>query len=229
MKIITISRQFGSGGRELGKRLADILGWDYYDKEIIEALSENQGMSQEQVRELLSHHGWHNVQITFRNSFAHLGFEHGMRTRLLACQREIIQKIAEAGNDCIIVGRDADVILQEYRPFRIFVCADLQARLDRCMAHERKRPRSVRLTEKEILRNIRQIDKSRSRTREILTGKRHGDSSMFDLTLNASGWEIKRLAFATADFAARWFEMQDETAEAGMDRADAAADGMDAT
>ncbi|MBQ6316796.1 MAG: cytidylate kinase family protein, partial [Oscillospiraceae bacterium] len=49
MKIITISRQFGSGGRELGKRLADILGWDYYDKEIIEALSENQGMSQEQV------------------------------------------------------------------------------------------------------------------------------------------------------------------------------------
>ena len=206
MKIITISRQFGSGGRELGKRLADILGWD-----------------------LLSHHGWHNVQITFRNSFAHLGFEHGMRTRLLACQREIIQKIAEAGNDCIIVGRDADVILQEYRPFRIFVCADLQARLDRCMAYERKRPRSVRLTEKEILRNIRQIDKSRSRTREILTGKRHGDSSMFDLTLNASGWEIKRLAFATADFAARWFEMQDETAEAGMDRADAAADGMDET
>ncbi len=215
MKIITISRQFGSGGRELGKRLADILGWDYYDKEIIEALSENQGMSQEQVREVLSHHGWHNVQITFRNSFAHLGFEHGMRTRLLACQREIIQKIAEAGNDCIM--------------FRIYVCADLQARLDRCMAHERKRPRSVRLTEKEILRNIRQIDKSRSRTREILTGKRHGDSSMFDLTLNASGWEIKRLAFATADFAARWFEMQDETAEAGMDRADAAADGMDET
>jgi hypothetical protein len=97
------------------------------------------------------------------------------------------------------------------------------------MAYERKRPRSVRLTEKEILRNIRQIDKSRSRTREILTGKRHGDSSMFDLTLNASGWEIKRLAFAAADFAARWFEMQDETAGAGMDRADAAADGMDAT
>ncbi|MBR6839794.1 MAG: cytidylate kinase family protein, partial [Oscillospiraceae bacterium] len=116
-----------------------------------------------------------------------------------------------------------------YRPFRIFVCADLQARLDRCMAYERKRPRSVRLTEKEILRNIRQIDKSRSRTREILTGKRHGDSSMFDLTLNASGWEIKRLAFAAADYAARWFEMQDETAEAGMDKADAAADGMDAT
>ena len=97
------------------------------------------------------------------------------------------------------------------------------------MAHERKRPRSARLTEKEILRNILQIDKSRTRTREILTGKRHGDSSMFDLTLNASGWEIKRLALATADFAVRWFEMQDETAGACTDKADAAADGMDET
>ena len=44
MRIITISRQFGSGGRELGKRLSDQLGWDYYDKEIIETLAEDQGM-----------------------------------------------------------------------------------------------------------------------------------------------------------------------------------------
>ncbi|MBO7422165.1 MAG: cytidylate kinase family protein, partial [Oscillospiraceae bacterium] len=47
MRIITVSRQFGSGGRELGKRLSDLLGWDYYDKEIIETLAEDQGMSQE--------------------------------------------------------------------------------------------------------------------------------------------------------------------------------------
>ena len=44
MKIITVSRQFGSGGRELGKRLADLLEWDYYDREIIEALAEEQGL-----------------------------------------------------------------------------------------------------------------------------------------------------------------------------------------
>ncbi len=212
MRIITVSRQFGSGGRELGKRLSDILGWDYYDKEIIEALAEDQDMSPEHVREVLSHHGWHNVQLSFRNSFASLGFDHSMRTRLLACQREIIRNIAAVGNDCIIVGRDADVILQEFRPFRIYVCADLPARLDRCMAYEKKKPRSGRLTEKEILRNIRQIDKSRSRTREILTGKRHGDSSMFDLTVNASGWDIKPLASAVADFAVRWFETREEKA-----------------
>ena len=72
----------------------------------------------------------------------------------------------------------------------------------------------MRLTEKEILRNIRQIDKSRSRTREILTGKRHGDSSMFDLTVNATDWEIKPMASAVADFAMRWFDVQDEKAAA---------------
>lgn len=209
MRIITISRQFGSGGRELGKRLSDILGWDYYDKEIIESLSEDQGMDAEHVREALSHHGWHNVQLTYKNSFAHLGFDHGLRTQLLVRQREIIQEIARAGNDCIIVGRDADVILQEYHPFRVYICADLQARLERCMAHEKKKPRSQQLSEKVVLRNIRSIDKSRARTREVLTGKHHGDSSMFDLTVNATHWEVKHLAPAVAEFAGRWFEEQE--------------------
>ena len=216
MRIITVSRQFGSGGRELGKRLSDLLGWDYYDKEIIETLAKDQGMTQEQVREVLSHHGWHNVQMTYRNSFSHLGFDHGMRTQLLLRQREIICSIAEAGNDCIIVGRDADVILHEYHPFRICVCADLQARLERCMAYEKKKPLSGRLTEKEILRNIRRIDRNRSRTREILTGKRRSDSSMFDLIVNATHLEIKPLASAVAEFAISWFDAQHEKASAAQ-------------
>lgn len=209
MRIITVSRQFGSGGRELGKRLSDLLGCDYYDNEIIAQLAEDQGMDEEHVREILSHHGWRNVQLTYRNSFAHLGFDHGMRTQLLVREREIIREIAAAGHDCIIVGRDADVILQEFHPFRVYVCADLQARLERCMAYEKKRPRSMRLTEKEILRNIRRIDKSRARTREVLTGKHRGDGSMFDLTVNATHWEVKHLVPAVADFAMRWFEEQD--------------------
>ena len=49
MRIITISRQFGSGGRELGKRMADVLGWDYYDREIIEKLSIDEGLDKEYI------------------------------------------------------------------------------------------------------------------------------------------------------------------------------------
>ncbi|MBR0160402.1 MAG: cytidylate kinase-like family protein [Oscillospiraceae bacterium] len=207
MRIITVSRQFGSGGRELGKRLADSLGWDYYDKEIIRSLADEQGLDPTYVRHALANHGWHNVQLTYRHSFSQLMFDHGMRTQLLVLQREIIQEIAEAGNDCVIVGRDADVILQDYRPFRLFICADEQARLKRCMAHEEKLPEAERLSEREVLRNIRRIDRSRARTREVLTGKARSDGSAFDLTINATGLEIKRLVPPLSEFALRWFEV----------------------
>ncbi len=207
MKIITVSRQFSSGGRELGKRLADTLGWDYYDREIIQALAEDQGLDPEYVRRMLGTHGWNHYQLTYRSTFRqpHL---HGIsrQTEILVRQREILQEIAEAGQDCVIVGRDADVILHAYQPFRICVCADPEARLERCMRYEEKRAPEERMTEKEILRNIRRIDRDRKRTREILTGKTAGDGSTFDLTVNSTGWEIKKLAEAVAEYSGHWFE-----------------------
>ena len=212
MKLITVSRQFGSGGRELGKRLADQLGWDYYDREIIEALAREQGLDPESVHHLLSTHGWHQYQLTYRSSFHQPVAGLRRSTELLLRQREILQEIAEAGNDCIIVGRDADVILHESNPFRIYVCAEMSSRLARCMRYEEKRPEEERLTEKEILRNIRRIDRARRHTREVLTGTAVSDGSTFDLTINAGGWDLKKLAEAVAEFSARWFEQTEREA-----------------
>ena len=206
MKIITVSRQFGSGGRELGKRLADLLEWDYYDREIIEALAEEQGLDPDYVHKVLSGHGWHQYQLTYRNSFRQPMGAGWRNTEVLVKQREIIREIAEEGNDCVIVGRDADVILHDVKPFRIYVCADIESRLARCVRYEEKKEPGERLTEKEILRNIRRIDRERRQIREILTGKRATDGSGFDLTVNASGWDIKKLAEAVAEFSGRWFE-----------------------
>ena len=205
-RIITVSRQFGSGGRELGKRLSDLLGWDYYDREIIQMLSEQQGLDPEYVHRVLSGHGWHQYQLTYRNSFRQPGGSAWRHTEVLVRQREIIREIAAEGNDCVIVGRDADVILHDASPFRIFVCADIRSRLARCARYEEKKEPSERLTEKEILRNIRRIDRNRRQTREILTGKSAADGSAFDLTVNATDWDIKKLAEAVAEFSARWFE-----------------------
>ncbi len=205
-RIITVSRQFGSGGRELGKRLSDVLGWDYYDREIIQALAEENGLDPEYVHRMLSEHGWHHYQLTYRNSFRQPGGSAWRHTEVLVRQREIIREIAAAGNDCVIVGRDADVILHEENPFRVFVCADMQARLARCVRYEEKKAPEERLSEKEILRNIRRIDRNRRQIREVLTGKTAGDGSAFDLTVNATGWDIAKLTEAVADFAARWFE-----------------------
>ena len=205
MKIITISRQFGSGGRELGKRLADLLNWDYYDREIIQALSEEQGLDPEYVHKVLSGHGWHQYQLTYRNSFHQPAAGAWAHTEVLLKQREILHRIAEEGNHCIIVGRDADVILQDRHPFRIYVCAEMQSRIARCVRYEEKKEVPERLSEKEILRNIRRIDRNRRQIREILTGKTAGDGSSFDLTVNATGWEIRDLAEAVAAFSERWF------------------------
>ncbi len=205
-KIITVSRQFGSGGRELGKRLSDLLGWDYYDREIIQMLSEKQGLDPDYVHKVLSGHGWHQYQLTYRNSFRQPAGGSWRHTEVLVRQREIIREIAAEGNDCVIVGRDADVILHDENPFRIFVCADMQSRLARCARYEERKEPAERLTEKEILRNIRRIDRNRRQIREILTGKSAADGSSFDLTVNATNWEIKKLAEAVAEFSGRWFE-----------------------
>ena len=205
MRIITVSRQFGSGGRELGKRLAGELGWDYYDEQIIERLAEGEGMSKEYVQEVLNNHEWNSIPLTFRNSFSGVGFDGWGRTQLLIKQREIIEDIAASGNDCIIVGRDADIILRDYKPFRIFVCAEMESRLERCMKHERKKE-SGQLSERDVKRNILRIDRQRASVREMLTGKDWGDGSAFDLTINASNRNIKKLAAMVAVFAGSWFE-----------------------
>jgi len=206
MHIITISRQFGSGGRELGKRLADRLGWDYYDREIIDSIARDHGLDPEFVKAAFANHGWHNVPLTYRSSFSHLLFDPAPDTELLIRERETLRGIAELGNNCIIIGRDADVVLDDYKPFRIYVCAEMGARLARCMKHEQKQPENERLSEKQILRNIRCIDRNRKMTREVLTGKSSADASAFDLTVSTTNWDIKRLSAAVADFALAFFE-----------------------
>lgn len=206
MRIITISRQFGSGGRELGERLAKQLGWDYYDKEIIQMLAERHDLDEEFVREVLTEHGWRDIQLTYRQSFSQLLAEPSYRTNVLLQQSEIIREIARTGNDCVIVGRDADVILSDYAPFRLFICADMDARLERCMRHEERKAPEQRLSQKEVLKNIRRIDKNRVRTREILSGKSSSDTSSFDLVVNASGRDREKLSAALGAFSIRWFE-----------------------
>ncbi len=124
MKIITISREFGSGGRELGKRLADFMGYDYYDSEIIAAVAQKSGMDEKYVENTLSNHGWQNHTITFRGTLGSSAYMQASKINLLLEQKKVIEEIAAMGKDCIIVGRNADMILKEYHPFNIFVSLD---------------------------------------------------------------------------------------------------------
>ena len=202
MKIITISREFGSGGRELGKRLADLTGYDYYDSEIIAAVAKNSGMDANYVENTLSNHGWQNQTITFRGTLGSAAYIQSSKINLLLEQKKVIEQIAALGKDCIIVGRNADVILREYRPFNVFVCADIESKVKRCVE---RAPEGENLSEKELLRQMRQIDKTRAQTRELIGGPAWGQRDAYHLTVNTTDWEIKELVPAVADFAARWF------------------------
>ena len=202
MRIITISREFGSGGRELGKRLAEFPGFDSYDNKILSAVSKNIGISSDYVDRTLSNHGWQNLSITYRGTLSSNSYLYAAQVQLLVEQKKVIEQIAALGKDCIIVGRNADMILQEYAPFNLFVCAQTEAKVKRCME---RASAEEKLTEKELIRKMKQVDKVRSQTRELMGGSDWGRRDGYHLIVNTTNWEIKELVPAVADFADRWF------------------------
>lgn len=202
MKIITISREFGSGGRELGKRMADILGFDYYDREIIAEIARRQQMDEQYVEKTLDHHAWQMVPLTFHQSFAGGAMIQTAQTNLLLEEKKVLEGIAKLEHDCIIVGRNADVLLKDYKPFNLFVCASTEAKIRRC---RERASQDEALTDRQIERNAREIDRSRARTRDMLTDSRWGDRANYHLIVNTTEWSIKNLAPVVADFCQQYF------------------------
>ena len=202
MRIITISREFGSGGRELGKRLAEQLGFDYYDREIIAAIAAEQGLDESYVEKTIDSEAWRSVPLTFRQSLSGAAVMQVPDTELLLAQKRVIERIAASGRDCVIVGRNADVFLADYKPFHIFVCADTEAKVRRCLERAEKGEAPTR---RELVRQMRRIDRNRAKTRSILTGTPWGVRGTYHLTVNTGDWEIKALTPAVAEFALRFF------------------------
>ena len=202
MNVITISREFGSGGRELGKRMADVLCWDYYDREIIETVANEEGLDADYVQAVLERHEWWTVPISFHRSFTATTTPN---VELLVKEKEVIERIAASGRSCVIVGRNADYFLRDYKPFRIFVCADLASKIQRC---RERASNPETLTDKEIQRQIKRIDRNRAAVRELMSGDPWGCRSCYHLTVNTTDWEMKRLAPVTAEFAMGFFERE---------------------
>ncbi len=187
MKIITISREFGSGGREIGKRLADMLGFDYYDREIITEIAKNKGMSEHFVEGTLTGSSFVNtIPLSFGVTFAYSSSQ--IKTDLLIEEKRVLEEIAKKGRNCIIVGRNADVILADYKPFSIFVCASLPSRVKRSMMRE-----EGGLTEREIEKNVKRIDKERAKTRAFISDSPWGVPTSYSITINTTGEDIPHL------------------------------------
>lgn len=150
-RIITIGREFGSGGRELGRRLAEKLQIAYYDQEIITEISKRTELSEQYVQQVVEHHPISSFPIHIGRSFQYPAMNPVMQQQqsIYMEQSRMIRELAEK-SDCVIVGRCADYILSALQPFRIFVYADMDSKIRRCMEKgEEQEP----LTERE-LKNI---------------------------------------------------------------------------
>lgn len=201
MRIITVSREFGSGGREIAKRLSDILGIAYYDREIISEIAKQSDLDENYVAHSLEKGIQPNFQIHFACAFSHISAP-DPTVKLLAAQHDIINRIAE-NNDCIIVGRGADVLLEKHNPFRIFVYADMESKIARC---RNRATEDKNLTDKEFMRKIKQIDKARASSYNLISSTDWGDKKGYDLCINTTNVDIKQITPFIAKYAEQWFD-----------------------
>lgn len=202
MRIITVSREFASGGREIGKRLADELGFDYYDREILTAVAEKSELDVDYVEELLERGLPKIFPLTFGRTFSYPDSASQNFTRILLAQQQIINDIAKKGRDFVIVGRSADVILSEYKTFNIFVYADMESKLRRCRERE---PDDRKLSDRDLIRMIKKIDAGRVTNREFVGNGGWGEKENYDLCLNTTNVDIKRIIPPLASYALDFF------------------------
>lgn len=194
-RIITVGREFGSGGRELGRRLAELLGVQYYDKEIITEIAANTSLSEEYVRNIVERKPTALYPITIGKSFAYVG-EYSLiqQQSVYKAQNSIINDLADK-SDCVIVGRCADYILRDKKPFRIFVYASMDSRIQRCISRAES---GENLSEKDIKKQIKEIDKNRAKYYEFYTGNVWGAKENYDLCINTTDANIKEVVAGIA-------------------------------
>lgn len=189
MRIITIGREFGSGGRELGKRIAEALGIAYYDKEIIDEVANKTQLATDYVQQIIEKKPLTYYPITIGNSFNAIDDVLARsNATIYAEQANVIRELASK-SDCVIVGRCADYILKELNPFRIFVYSDMDSKVKRCIEKGETKNTDIRKIKKEI----RKIDRNRRHYYEFYTSQKWGDIHNYDICVNTSGRTVKEV------------------------------------
>ena len=190
-RIITISREFGSGGREFARRLADKLEIAYYDREIITELAKRTNLAEGYINSLNEQRPAPLFPITVGHTFSPvMDAMWTQQNTIFIEQTNLLKELAEK-SDCVIVGRCADHILKDYNPLRIRLYADMDSRIERCKAREKQ---AEKLSDREYKQRINEIDKGRAKYYQFYTGKRWDDELNYDLLLNTTGKDIKHLA-----------------------------------
>ena len=176
-KIITISREFGSGGRFIGEEVAKKLGFACYDKNIIGQIAEKSGLAPEYIRE--------SAELSPKKglfAYAFAGRDitgKSVEDLVYETQRKVILELAEK-ESCVIIGRNADFILKDRDDvLNVFIYGDLPEKVERIC-------RLYHMSEQESVRMMTDIDKRRMTNYNFYTEQKWGKASNYTLSLNSS-------------------------------------------
>lgn len=183
-KVITISRQYGSGGREIGAKLAEKCGVPFYDNELITRAAKESGFAEaafENAEKKATNSLLYSIAMGM-NSYGNqeLGFAHlSLDDRIYLAQSDVIRKVAAEG-PCVIVGRCADYILKDMENVvNIFIWADIKFRIERAI-------RIDGLSENKAEDNILKIDKRRANYYNYHASEKWGRAENYHLSIKSS-------------------------------------------
>lgn len=186
-KIITISREFGSGGRTIGKKLAEKLGYKFYDSEIVSKVAEESGYH----KDFIEKHGEYAssgnaILFSFSRNGSLTTGHHSVYDDIYITQQKVILDIAKEGN-VVIVGRCADYILRDFDSvLNIFICSEFEARAKRVIHEYGER------NDKSIEKRLKDRDQKRKTYYKTYTGEDWGKPQNYDLVLNSASFGIDK-------------------------------------
>ena len=176
-RIITISREFGSGGRFIGEELAKKLGLAYYDKNIINEIAEKSGLSPEYIQE--------SAELSPKKglfAYAFAGRDitgKSVEDMVYEAQRKVILELADK-ESCVIIGRNADYILKDRDDvLNVFIYGDMPEKTQRIMG-------LYNVEDKEAVKMMADTDKRRMTNYNFYTDQKWGKASNYTLCLNSS-------------------------------------------
>lgn len=188
--VITIGRQFGSGGRDVGEKIAEYFNIPFYDKELVEMAAQKSNISKEALKEVDEHatnsflYSLASGNYSMRGINAPIYYEMPINDKLFIAQSEVIKEIAQKGS-CVIVGRCADYVLEDENVdlMNVFIYGSVDYRAKRVMD-------ALNLTQSKARDRVMKTDKQRRTYYDYYTSKDWGVMSNYDVCVNAEKFGI---------------------------------------
>lgn len=181
--IVTIGRKYGSGGRMTGEKLAKLLDYRFYDRELLKIAARESGMHEDVVQHFDEKPAGSLLYSTYLYATLPMTDALPLNQKLAFAQFEVIRRVAQEGN-CIIVGRCADFVLQDRDDcFNVFITAPDDIRSQRLTQY-------YGVPNELVGKVIKKQDKQRAEYYNFFTHRKWGDSSNYDLCLDASRFTL---------------------------------------